>query len=162
MGTDIFSWVEVLDPESNKWTAVRHMFPADDWDKQHHNIEFWSQPFRTRNYELFGLLAGVRGQQYDPIADPRGLPKDFDLAGACEVINEGSVEELLLNPNDALKRLQTEHRSHSYLFLRELLNFEETHTPWDREFLGEEFFGTLAMMKQFGDPERVRVVFCFD
>jgi len=29
-----------------------------------------------RDYELFGLLAGVRGAEFDPIADPRGAPTD--------------------------------------------------------------------------------------
>lgn len=30
----------------------------------------------ARNYELFGLLAGVRGIEFDPIKDPRGVPTD--------------------------------------------------------------------------------------
>ncbi len=39
MGTEIFSWVEVLDPQSNQWTAVHNTFPADEWDRQHCNVE---------------------------------------------------------------------------------------------------------------------------
>lgn len=125
--------------------------------------QFWSRPIRGRNYELFGLLAGVRGQQYDPIANPRGLPADYDLAGAWEVLNEGeTVEELRLHPNDALEKLQRDHHSHSYLFLQELLDFDETHTPWDREFLGDELFESIEILQRLGDPQRVRIVFCFD
>jgi hypothetical protein len=159
VGTDILSWAEVLDVESGQWIVVRNMFPADEWEREHCQAEFVSSPFRGRFYELFGLLAGVRGHQYDP----RGLPEDFDLAGACDVLNElEPVEELWFHPDDVLEKLSREHHSHSYLFLQELLDFKETRSPWDREFLGNEFFESLEILNHLGNPLRVRVVFCFD
>lgn len=36
----------------------------------------YSHPEIDRNYELFGFMAGVRGYDVKPIAEPRGLPDD--------------------------------------------------------------------------------------
>ena len=111
VGCDIFSWVEVRDAESNRWTVVRSAFPADDFEKKHYSINFVSSPFRHRQYGLFGFLAGVRNDGWcEPLDSPRGLPDDPDRPGGCTVIDElETVEDLHILGTDAL-----DHEFHSH------------------------------------------------
>src|SRR5947208_6314078 len=95
MGCDIFSWVEVHDPDSDRWTAVRNSFPASTFEKEFHEVEFLSSPFRRRDYRLFGFLAGVRNYSCcEPLDEPSGLPEDCDITGGCLVITKGSALEI--------------------------------------------------------------------
>lgn len=75
MGTDIHGHVEYYDNNQQQWKKV-HMYRAN---KNHGTIEE-VDPYPYRNYEMFGILAGVRGW-HDPIIDPRGIPFDcsFDV-----------------------------------------------------------------------------------
>ena len=43
------------------------------------------EPYDGRNYELFSILAGVRGS-HEPLIDPRGLPNDMSGA-TLEIID---------------------------------------------------------------------------
>ena len=61
MGWDIHSVTQIL--TAGKWVTVEHG-TADG----------------NRDYDLFGLLAGVRDYPH-PIAPPRGFPEDFETAG---------------------------------------------------------------------------------
>lgn len=40
--------------------------------------------FPEQCYALFGVLAGVRDENEEPIADPRGLPEDYDFGDLFE------------------------------------------------------------------------------
>ena len=60
MGCAIESWVEIYDLETNRWTAVWDAFPSTAFEKGLNYPDFVWQPFRTRDYGLFGFLAGVR------------------------------------------------------------------------------------------------------
>lgn len=55
MGCDIHLFVEVAEDET--WTMIDH-------------------PDVLRNYTLFEKMAGVRGNPYNALAQPRGLPDD--------------------------------------------------------------------------------------
>ena len=45
----------------------------------------WSKNwFHSRNYMLFGLLAGVRNEEIAPLAEPRGVPNDMSATLASE------------------------------------------------------------------------------
>lgn len=59
MGCDIHSVAQVK--RNNQWITVESKIGKD-----------------ARDYELFGLLAGVRGWS-EPIHEPRGVPSDFDM-----------------------------------------------------------------------------------
>ena len=61
MGCDIHAFVEVRRIDDPEWILMGEL-----------DIDRW--------YGLFGRLAGVRGCEYDPITDPRGLPKDISKA----------------------------------------------------------------------------------
>jgi hypothetical protein len=170
MGCDIVSWVEVYLPETHPWKAVLRAFPADSFERTHDNIDLVSPPFRTRNYGLFGVLAGVRNYSCcEPLAKPRGLPDDCDVPGGC-LANE--IEDL------------EGFHSYSWFLLSELLSFDYERVFWNRRirrgkdgaalaqegdgvhetyrnFLGQRYMDALDIMKGLGDPDQVRVIFCF-
>lgn len=50
--------------------------------------EHWAHPSVIRWYELFGKMAGVRGDE-DPIVEPRGFPPDASLATRLDYEHEG-------------------------------------------------------------------------
>jgi hypothetical protein len=181
MGCDIESWVEVYNPATDKWTAVRYAFPTSAWERSLNMPDFVSVPFRTRDYGLFGFLANVRNySNCEPLDKPRGLPVGFDLEGGCAVMNELEVVSDVHIPTNDLANFH----SHSWFLLSELLAFDYERILWNRrirrgidgaalaeagegvyqtyrDFLGQEFFDTLEIMRRLGEPNRVRVVFCF-
>ncbi len=94
MGCDIFSWVEVYNPEAKRWSAVRDSFPGDAATAKIRGVEVMSSPFEDRSYGLFGFLAGVRNYARCEALDlPRGLPLDCDVSGGIAVLNELEVVE---------------------------------------------------------------------
>lgn len=104
----------------------------------------WSAPTVRRNYALFAKMAGVRGDE-DPIAQPRGLPRDASVvtAWASELYGEDG-------------------HTHSYLTNVEI---EELRVWWQREHSRD--YGTWFENAIMGSapPEKaceVRLVFWFD
>lgn len=101
-----------------------------------------------RNYTLFGLLAGVRGQNIKPIASPRGFPKDA---------SKSIAEEYDYWDGDA--------HSASWLTLAELMNAARSHPDLLNDLVSElqEYFNRL-----FPNPSplitqnELRIVFWFD
>jgi hypothetical protein len=159
MGCDIFSWVEAYDPQTNKWKVVRNAFPASDLEKSLYQTDFVSAPFRDRNYGLFGFLADKRNFACcEPLAQPRGLPADCDLEGGCAVMNESNGV-----PNEPIGEIELSDsfNTHSWVLLKELLDFDYERGQTYRELLSPEFLETLQIMKELGQPDQVRVVFCF-
>lgn len=170
MGCDIVSWAEIYVREIGGWKVVVDAFPADAFEKRHDHVEFVSSPFRTRDYGLFGFLAGVRNYAHcDPLDKPRGLPADCDLTGGCRVNDVDSLDNF---------------HSHSWFLLAELLAFDYDRQFWNRrvkrgkdgaalahegegvyqtyrEFLGPSYMEALESLKHLGNPEQLRIVFCF-
>ena len=150
MGCDIHAFVEVY---TNQWDYV------DD-------LELY------RSYGLFGFLADIRNYScVPPISKCRGLPAS---------INE-NLADLFENEYD--------RHSASYLYIRELLDFDYSQVFEDRRttkqtgnmvdgahicepgqgekttfkaFLGPCYFKILEKLKQYGEPDQVRLVFWFD
>jgi hypothetical protein len=170
MGCDLVSWAEIYVLEVESWKVVDDAFPADAFEREHYQVEFVSSPFRRRNYALFGFLADVRNYAHcEPLAKPRGLPSGCDVSGGCRV-----------NEIDGLD----DFHSHSWFLVSELLAFDYDRQFWNRrihrgkdgaalaqegegvhqtyrEFLGPAYMDTLESLKSLGEPEQVRVVFCF-
>ena len=78
-----------------------------EWNQETGKYEF-SSIYWGRNYDLFGVLAGVRCSDFETIAYPKGLPDDMAL----------KTKEM------ADEDFEWSH-SHSYLTLRELLIWKE-------------------------------------
>lgn len=154
MGCDIHTFVEVR--REGRW--------------QHEPFH----PFSGRNYGVFGWLAGVRNySQVGPLAEPKGLPGDVSFRLRAE------SDDWDLNGH-----------SHSWFTLAELLAVDYEAVIEDRrvarqtsancfdggctaepgggetmplrDFLGPDFMRDLEMLKHYGAPEAVRVVFWFD
>lgn len=78
MGTDINSWAEVR--EAGAWRKVGRIWPA-----RYAHGELTAEPYGTRNYYTFAILAGVRNfARITPIAEPRGWPDDVSAEGKQE------------------------------------------------------------------------------
>ena len=72
MGCDIHVYLEKnVDEKYDIWQRVG-LYRIDEYDK---NIKV-VDPYNCRNYDLFAILAGVRGQK-DALVSPRGLPKNL-------------------------------------------------------------------------------------
>lgn len=104
-----------------------------------HRVGQWGKPFEVevnRNYDMFGILAGVRSLDYEPIDEPRGVPAD------CKNWKSGDLPMYV--------------HSHSFVYGEEVLARSK---PSERRLL-------RVLRKIIKDsklaPERVRFVFCFN
>ena len=73
MGCDIHSYVEHRNREGN-WVPIQMQVRYGTWDGKDGCRDVY--PVDIRNYQLFGILAGVRFCPADPIVEPRGIPSD--------------------------------------------------------------------------------------
>jgi hypothetical protein len=125
VGCDIHMWAEVK--KNNKWKKVGKVFKNQyyrlgeqskvDEDGYEWNPEFTDQPYQSRNYDLFAILANVRngsgfagcdtGDGFKPIAMPRGIPRDVSVEARIE-----------------LEKYGVDGHSHSYFTLAELLDYD--------------------------------------
>lgn len=108
-----------------------------------------------RDYELFGILAGVRSRTHRPISEARGLPKDVD-------VNKGyEIKYLHLSYDGIRDRLWLGNHSHSYLTAKELVKYK-----WDKveDSLDGQITRLLDRLRYLPakDLDRVRIVFGFD
>ena len=143
--------------------AERHIFKTLDMKISNDpNFRWWDQnstgkymnpktdqPYSGRNYNLFGALAGVRSD-FDMITDyARGLPNDVSDE-VCEISDSWDVDG----------------HSHNYITLRELIDniyYKMSDEELDELELGTHFFrDVINDLKEIGNPDDVRIVFCFD
>lgn len=77
MGCDIHVMLEKQNKNTKEWERVLlYRGPVENPEVV--------DPFNGRNYELFSILAGVRGWQ-EPLIDPRGLPQDMSDSSKKEI-----------------------------------------------------------------------------
>jgi hypothetical protein len=112
MGCDIHLYTEKLKSVNgvNKWVNCDHwkINPYFGDDKYEPELELVSL-YSNRNYNLFSVLAGVRGN--DEICPPRGLPND--------------VSDIVKKNSD---RWDGDGHSHSYFTLAELREYYENNS----------------------------------
>ena len=115
MGCDIHLFTEIKKSinSEDKWVNVDnwrynpyYKEGSEDGEDMLHVESIYS----GRNYELFGILAGVRDLTNDSIDDPRGLPED--------------VSSVTKKASD---RWDGDGHSHSWLTLRELKEYQGLH-----------------------------------
>jgi hypothetical protein len=135
MGCDIHSRAEVR--ESGVWRMVRRIWPDEYVDGG-----LTSEPYFTRNYYTFAILAGVRNYaKVIPIAEPRGWPDD--LSAECQQEDDGDDDDAWL--------LGGEH-SFSWHSLRHLLEYPY----WQATFTQEGILNgpQYAAMKKGNLPDQ--------
>lgn len=151
MGCDIHSAVEVFTDGKWEWTGER--------------------PLGDRNYALFGWLADVRNYSaIEPLAQPRGIPEDCYIEDIEDyILGDHSFSWFLLSELLAVDyEAEVNDRRVTRQVGKNSWDGGCTGTPEEgeklplREFLGEEFFEALDIMKTLGPPEKVRLVFGFD
>lgn len=120
MGCDIHAYKEKF--INGKWQTADVWEPYDYGEEKGQDVPF-SKRFHGRNYNLFGLLAGVRNRQGDVQLTPRGIP--FDVSPEVQAENE---------------RWDADGHSHSYLYLHELKAL--------RAFVSARTIPVSGMMKQ--------------
>lgn len=111
----------------------------------------YSQPHIHRNYELFGKMAGVRGDE-QPVSLAKGLPKDMSKTTILESIWLGA-----------------DGHSHSWLNSKEIaevIKFHESQTDPSIAYKVSHEHGWDSFEKYRDDyPEEIediRLVFWFD
>ena len=77
MGCDIHVYIERKIEDQDEWENVSLYRVRDN------GIEM-VDPYNGRNYELFSILAGVRGWQ-EPLIAPRGLPSEMNIKTVKEI-----------------------------------------------------------------------------
>jgi hypothetical protein len=110
MGCDIHLHVEIKKKE-HEWQMATKELTLHDWREKAVLDQPW---YSDRNYALFGILAGVRSNDIEPIAQPRGIPDDVSY----EVDKEKSGYGV-------------DGHSHSYLTLAELLAYNWDQILWN-------------------------------
>jgi hypothetical protein len=153
MGCDIHLTVE-KQAKNGKWYAVNlfnahHQSPWRVQKKKVNWIDTWSSPVaRSRNYDRFAALAGVRG--HGP--KPRGLPND---------VSEST--------RFAVEKWGPDGHSHSWLPLKDAVkiffdteydeNKKEGYVKNSPEYY---FFGVDRVTEDPEELDQYRVVFWFD
>lgn len=141
MGCDIHGWVEHY--ENGRWRAVNNCLDYQGKDDQGHAHD--------RNYERFGLLAGVRSSPANA-PEPRGFP--HDASPECR---------------EDYKKWEGDAHTPSYMPLPAALQiFMDTEsrrpngaaqwedTRWTSKFPGDYFFNVPC------PDDTYRIVFWFD
>lgn len=128
MGADIHSFAERK--RNGKWEMVEEkVFGCEsEWPGK------GASPFDWRSYSVFGFLADVRKYSHVPVlVEPRGLPEDSEFLN--QIVDDGWAG---WGPNgctireDNLRNMN--YHSHSYITLRELLDFDYEQTFEDRRY----------------------------
>lgn len=90
MGCDIHLVIEYRTKQQEPWLLLRTPIPSKYASEEGVERDLLSDCLlRDRSYSFFGILAGVRAVEGEPISEPRGLPVDMsdglrDLLGKKE------------------------------------------------------------------------------
>lgn len=161
MGCDIHIYLESKKKINGeeRWVNVDHWQinpyfnnENSDWDGER---EFEHVPvYFGRNYELFGILAGVRDNSMTPIDDPRGIPND--------------ISDVTRKEHEQWKQ---DAHSATYFTLDELLDFyqkKKKHQETLDYFLNgikERFYREFFLVSEERNKDfekKFRVIFWFD
>lgn len=133
--------------------------------KRKDNWETIGQLDIDRDYELFNILAGVRGDGADSISEPRGLPEDFRNIGYHIEWNYDINTSTLLDGQWDLG-----DHSYSYITLKELTNKRILKKLKEKCWCSDENNGIFKFIKEYSKGakrlkiklEDIRIVFGFD
>lgn len=182
MGCDIHTYVEHYNKESKRWENLS--LYKKDKDGTFSTIDIYD----GRDYELFGILAGVRGTAGSFVM-PRGVPDDL----SCEVSNKYGDGEYFHTPtwydycelnayeymmHDSYKELREkskkiEQLENQFRHMTEFVPREEDaiiEDDYDEYDIADRFVGFMNCIRTVLDayelwypkPGEVRVVMWFD
>lgn len=203
MGCDIHLFCEIKKDGEWKYSGKIFKNPYFEPDKPNEveedgfewNAEYTDEPYHGRNYDLFGILADVRngvgfagcdrGDGFNPIDEPRGLPDDVspeiekksdDWGGDGHSHSYFTVKELLdydwtqttkhrgfVSSAEAAKFRRTGEKPDSWCGWTNQKNYEqiEWEEPYS-ESAGHFLTDIIPELQKLGSDEDVRMVFWFD
>lgn len=146
MGTDIHVKTEAYNKETGKWEKL-YLYSYDNLlNGGLREVDAYS----TRNYELFSILAGVRGNAI-PIDSCRNIPEDTSIGVTNDVENdEKYCHNFTWYTLDELKEAAEDKKCYTKRQRRELKRF----------IFGVEFVAEANWY--FGDDSNIRVIIYFD
>lgn len=168
MGCDIHTAVEVRSDGEWRWKSSAK-FPD-----QYEDGGFTSEPFDWRSYGMFGFLANVRNySMVPPLSEAKGLPDNLSSELKTDLdapwlgdhsFSWLSLAELLsFNYDQTFEdRRITVQRAPNFFDGAGLADPGDGKITSFRDFLGKKFFSQLEILKEYGAPEDVRIVFGFD
>jgi len=112
-----------------------------------------------RNYALFGVLAGVRNHDIEPVSTPKGLPNNMS-----KVIHD-EVETYIdkdFSPENISVHEDVGFHSCSYLNIKELKVAKEIYEEYFGEDGFPEFLDEMEKLNDLPFVNDVRMVFWFD
>ena len=132
MGCDIHSFAEVR--RDGKWQRV-----MDPYFKNY-GENLTTEPFGWRSYGTFAFLAGVRNYSVvTPLSEPKGMPDDSEWLNSPHQYayenNPMNGELIPYEERETNKQYVSEdlnYHSHSYLTLKELIDFDYSQPFEDR------------------------------
>lgn len=133
MGADIHFYIEKLN-DNNKWEYI-YIKNKDD------EIVTWY----PRDYKLFGLLAGVRGDTYDDLTKIRGLP--YNMSSEVNTTYEKYKDDYHSATWYMLSELYSMKR---YLEVKkENILLSDLYTPENKAALKEEYDSLIHSLHNF-------------
>lgn len=180
MGTDIHLFVERRMGAGSPWMLVATSYPCRECRGtgqveglgRHGSRKYTCADckgkgrivgFGRRSYWLFAMLANVRScDGVEPIAEPRGLPRD--LSAKLAAIHRGKLPEGMTWSSivETYEAVEVGQHSQSWLTVRELRQHEPRLTAEQRTAMGEFWDDFLPAIESLGAPEDIRIVFGFD
>lgn len=144
MGCDIHGVFQRHNEESKTWQDIESAYDQD------------------RTYFLFGILANVRGDG-PPIAEPRGLPADFEIVGGgdhpiSDIKHMAPTQRKWHKAGEPLVVWMGDH-SRSWLTGEEMLKWYESAEIKEKAAVAFFFDEVARLVAEHG---HIRFVFGFD
>ena len=171
IGCDIHCYLarRLKDKNGYHWEAAPIYEKIGAWRENPEHMEL-CEAYKGRNYQLFGVLAGVRNISYEPIVEPRGLGgacpaeivKEYERGGGLSCYHHASwlgLDEIA----DALRDKKRYPKWETYLCedgSRVKTGEEGPHKSLKRFYEAMMAFAEIAWY--YVDPQDVRVYFWFD
>jgi len=140
--------LEIEQDVTDVWESADEWITEHDGDNTYTYVDYAASFYNGRNYQLFGVLAGVRHRPNDdyPFIEPRGIPDDVTKA-VLDCYDEWGVDA----------------HTPSYLTLSELKEIDWTMYADSNYNWFANFETTIERMDQLSkNDEDVRCVFWFD
>lgn len=179
MGCDIHCMVEYRDVYAGgdgKWHAIEiknpyRVYHIPDNDGNMVEYDSYIEPYDGRDYQLFGILAGVRSDEYPQMDDARGLPPDVsdEVRAKFDEYSDDyhtpswyTLNELESWYNNKENFHSVDYKDEAFKpYLRRIKKEDKDMRERFKSFMwGVDFMASLA--EYYVAPQNVRVVFWFD
>ena len=147
MGCDIHCFVEKADKDYNFWYQVK-LYRVD---RYYNDLEV-VRAYEDRDYNLFSILAGVRGP-HEPLIEPRGLPGhlSMDVERESELFGSDAHTQTWYDLNELILLKRMHRNEEDYI---SFVNFVDQILTY-LDFAGESIYGNVEV-------GRYRVIIWFD